>query len=332
MRTIRVYKIGHETWVSPSALWGAINSKEDVTVMAHAAGVNIPKALLKAAQHIRYIWKTSALAALSGGLWSLCVAAAATWPAIGALMISEIQAIFQLVGILGAMICGGMVLYSLCMLRKMRNTLFDFPITIGQKLPPPAEALRQPKYRLPKLSLAVFFVIAVIVLNSIVIATPLKPAVVWPASDASYITTATTMVAPFTRWEQRSHYPPGQSTTYFAAIEDGAKYWVIQMDYYVYRSDLLEELDDWDAWLDNYTQNVVGSYVANVRLTLGPELTDEQQTAQLVEIVSSSDSLRQLREYLIQSFTERYSTLALRGIHLEVTLITLAQLRSALNQ
>ena len=332
MRTIRAYKIGHQTWVSPSVLWQAIQSKEDVTVMAHAAGVNIPKALLTAARHVRHVWKSSALAALSGILWSLFVAAVVTWPPVGTRMLSEIQDLTQFAGLAGAVIGGWIVLQSIYRWRKMRYTLFDFPITVGQMLPPPVDALRQPKYRLPKLSLAVFFIIAAIVLNSVVIATPLQPAVVWPGSAEPYITRDLTIVSPFTQWEHRPQYPPGYSIASFVALDDGAKFWVVQMDYYVYRADILEELDDWDTWLDEYVQRVVSSYVSNIRLALEPELTDEQQTARLVELVSSPDSLRQLKEHLVQIFAERYPTLALRGVHLDVTLMTLAQARRALQQ
>lgn len=330
MRTIRVYKVGHRTWLSPSALWQAITSKEDVTIMAHSAGVNIPKALLQAAKHLGYVWKTSALSALSGGLWSLFVAALVTWPKVGTLMISEIQTAIQFVGLLGAVVCGGVIVYSIHGWRKVRNTLFDYPIAIGQKLPAPTEALRQPKYRLPKLSLAIFAIVAVMVLNSVVIATPLMPAVV--QSDEPYITNAVVIVLPFTKWEQRSQYPPGQNTTYFAAVDKGEKYWVIQMDYYVYRADILEELDDWDEWLGSVLRWVVDQDTQSVRLSLGTDLTPEQKTIQLVEIVSNPDRLKQLEGILVDAFAERYPTLALRGVHLEVKLLTMAQLRSALDQ
>jgi len=330
MRTIHVYKVWHDTWLSPGELWQAITSKEDVVVMAHSIGVNIPKALIVAAKHLRFVWKTAALAAFGGGLWSLLIAALATWPIIGALMISEIQVTFQFAGVLGAVVCGGMVVYSIHGWYQLRHMLFDFPIAIGQKLPAPVAALRQPKYRLPKLRLPVVLVVMVIVLNSIVVASPLTPAVVWPGAGEPYVTNAITMVVPFTQWEQREQYPPGSSVARFVTVSDGEKFWVVEMEYYVYRADILEELDDWDTWLDNALYYLIDQDVRQLRLGLDADFTDEQQTEALVEIVSDPERLNQLGSVLVQFFTTRYPTLALRGVHLEVKLMTMAQLRSAL--
>jgi len=330
MRTIRIYKIGKDTWLSPSELWQAVNSGEDVTIMAHSAGVNIPKALAQAAKHIKFAWKTSILAAVSGGLWSLCVAALVTWPIIGALMLSEIKIAIQLIGVLGAVVCSGLILYGIRGYRKIHNTLFDFPIIPGQELPAPVDALRQPKYRLPKLTLPIAVTIAAIVLNSIVVATPLAPAVVW--ADPSYVTKSVVVVPPFTKWEQRSHYPPGESITYFASIDGGEKYWVVYMEYYVYRADILEELGDWDAWLDMALRWVVDQDTQQLRLQLEPGLTIDEQTTRLVEIVSNPERLQQLEYLMMEIFAGRYPALALRGITLEVKLMTVSQLQSALRR
>lgn len=331
MRTIHIYKVGQEAWISPAQLLQAVKSNEVVTMLAHAAQIDIPHALGVAAEYIRHIMLATIRAALAGTLWCLAIAGIAKWPIVATRMLPEVQGAIYLGGLAGVLICGSIIAYNIYQLHWFHNRSFKFPIRAGHELPPPSIALRPSPRQMPGIKWSVATLIAMIALNSIVVATPMAPAIVWD-KQGTYLAEQTTYVMPFTEWEQRPRYPTGSSVVYFAVTEEESYVWVIFVDYYVYRPDITAEYDEWDSWLDSILYAIVNNVRNNTAIQMDPNLDPDARLAETIRLFEDTVFLKELEQVLIQYFNERYDGLYLRGVTASVRRMTIPQYQDALRQ
>jgi len=181
-----------------------------------------------------------------------------------------------------------------------------------------------------KLILPLISLILVILLNSILIASPLKPAVLFTTSVVSkhIIVERNTFVFPFTRWESRPRFLTGERNVPFADAGDD-NVWIVQLTYSARHVDLLTPAGDWQTWLDNRLTTFLNN-IYNGVVPLAPAGSDKDaRVALYVEEISRPATLAMLKDALKSQFNEHYQGLLIvQGLKLEIRRITLAEFYS----
>lgn len=172
-----------------------------------------------------------------------------------------------------------------------------------------------------KLRLPLILIFAVVILNSIVIASPIKPAIV-----GGTIIEQSQLVRPFTRWESRSRYLIGEKLVLFAAPDED-NIWVLRLTYSVRHIDLLEPAKNWETWLTSRLTSIMNNVYTNVMSTLP---LDADPTEYYVAMVSDLALLAELGRVMKTQFNDHHKdVMVMQGITIVVEKITLAEYQAS---
>lgn len=175
-----------------------------------------------------------------------------------------------------------------------------------------------------KIVLPIIILVGVILLNSIVIASPLKPAIV-----GGSIVARSQFVTPFTRWESRPRYLTGEKLVLFAAPDED-NLWAIRLTYSARRVDLFQSIGDWETWLTSRLTTITNNVYTQVIQFAPAGASVAERTQLYVDAVSDPAFLAELTKVLRSQFNEHYSDiLVMQGITMIVEKITLAQYQSS---
>jgi len=177
-----------------------------------------------------------------------------------------------------------------------------------------------------KLYLPMLSLILVTLLNSIIIASPLIPAII---QSKQIIVVGNTFIRPFTRWESRPRYLTGDETVAFADATDD-NVWVIQLTYSARHVDLFTPVGDWQSWIVNRLTGILNN-IYNGVVQVTPAGSDKSaRIALYVDEVSNPTVLAMLKNALKSQFNEHYrGLLIVQGLKLEIRMITLAKYYSS---
>lgn len=305
MRTLCYYEKG---WMSPGDLWQALRSGEELTVLAPelTSLSSVLRASDAAADELEQKWRLDAKNGLVSAFWCLCATLVLFWPPLAAKMPEIVQKV--LLGLFGAGILAEIV--SIIAIRRKKRLMRTKDPKIRAatrkaiKLFPPPEFYR-PGTHFPKKSIkvAVFCLLALLLLNSVVLAFPSRPAVVFPISGDSYITKLPRVVIPGTKWEWRPEYHAGAVTALLVVPPGEKTVWVVNIAYRAWHSDMLQESGPWQKWGAGRLEWLVGQLSERVWQDMPPEMERDERVTVLVEAFSNAE----IQDMLAQAFTDHFN-------------------------
>lgn len=180
-----------------------------------------------------------------------------------------------------------------------------------------------------KTKLPIFCLFLVVVLNSVVIASPAYPAIITHGPCRDRVFEKPTIVFPFTRWTTRPRFYSGSVVAYFDAIED-KEIWVLKATYSVKHEDISQEVEGWRLWLENVLSNYV-VMMKNSFYTIAPaNMTNEERVAFLTDNFSDPNLLLEIGNALMVNFNKAHEGLMrARSIRVEVMMLSLDEFLKA---
>jgi hypothetical protein len=205
------------------------------------------------------------------------------------------------------------VAYDRAVTWRRRHKLEAMEVRAGPYLAPPPMAHRPPKIPVRRLTLGISILLVSLMLNSFVIATPTRPAVV-----NGEVIEVSRWVVPGTGWEVRLRYLEDTAIAIFAA-PDMDHIWVVRLDVDVEHIELFEDPGDWDGLLSSRLNYLVDQY-ANMFFAQVPAGTGTYETIEIVAgNFQDTDFQAHIKSALRGYFNFEYEgVLAIRGITLTV--------------
>ena len=324
MRTLCFYQPG---WISPSDLWQVLRSGENLSFLVpeYASIDSILAAFDAAAKELKQKWHFDIKNSLISSLWCLCVILVLLWPPLAAKMPEIVQKV--LLGIFGVGILAETV--SVIAIRQKKRILASGKAKIRNsakkarkvaKLSPPPEFYRSDAL-LPRKTakIAVFCLLALLLLNSVVLAFPSRPAVVFPLQGDPYATKLPAFVFPGTQWQWRPEYHAGNIIAFLAISPDEKTIWVVNITYRVWHLDMLREPGPWRKWAAGRLEWIVGQVSDHIWQSLPPEMKKDERSTILVDAFNDPE----LKDMLSQAFADHFNEhhngiMKISVIHLEI--------------
>ena len=334
MRLIKFYQIGKKLWTSPGALWRALKSKEELMGVVYGENTEYLDALEHALDYLQDRFKILTRIGLKNILWAISIGLLTFWPLLWNWMLPEIRGAIWISMLLVILVSCWIVVNGIFNVRKLgRGNYFKLFSRIKHKpiLATPPIAYRETDLKKGLGFRFSLFVLAIaILLNSVIIATPLRPAVVTPIRGGnSYVVPTIKFVCPGTRWEVRPKFYSGDILAVFVAPDED-NIWVIRASYSVRHVDLLKRADNWEAWLKSRLSSMLGNLVSNISVQLSPELDLEERIEAYVETVSDPELLKFIGDALIGQFNEHHEGILLvQGLKMEVAKVSMKEYRKA---
>ena len=323
MRIVSFFRKRSKIWVSPGSLWSAIRSGELLGIIKppNVKNETILACFYDAAAFLKQKWLFGVKNSAISVIWCLFAALGLFWPPLMAKM-PEIVRKVLLIG-LGTGI-GSEIISVIVVLRKKRLLVAGKAKlvealekrAISLKLPPPAAFYRSgARFPISSAKTAIFALLAIILLNSVVLAFPGRPAVI---SD-SYIVKRPILVFPGTQWEWRKEYHTGTVIGLLAVPEDEKSIWVVRVTYRAWHLNMLRDPGPWQSWAGGRLNWIVGKISEEVWQSFPPEWSQDERAAEMVKEFRDPELQDVLKEILTNHFNEHHEgIMRLTVIRLEV--------------
>ena len=321
MRTLCFYQPG---WISPSDLWQVLHSGENLSLLVpeYASIDSILAAFDAAAKELKQKWHFDTKNSLISVLWCLCAILVLLWPPLAAKMPEIVQKV--LLGIFGVGILAETV--SVIAIRQKKRILASGKAKIRDsarkvaKLSPPPEFYRSDALLSPKTAkIAVSCLLALLLLNSVVLALPGRPAIVFPLRGDSYITKLPVSILPGTQWQWRPEYHTGSVVAILAISPNEKTVWVVNITYRVWHSDMLREPGPWRKWAAGRLEWIVGQVSDHIWQSLPPEVKKDERSTILVDAFNDPELKDMLSRAFADHFNEHHNgIMKLSIVHLEI--------------
>lgn len=310
MRIVSFFRKDDKVWVSPSSLWSAIRSGELLGVIKppNVENETILACFYDAAAFLKQKWCFQAKNSAISAIWCLFFALGLLWPPLRAKMPEIVRRVL----LLGLGVGIGAEIGSAILILRQKRLLVNGKAelaealekrTISLKLPPPAAFYRSgARFSVFGAKTAISALLAIILLNSVVLAFPSRPAVV---SD-SYIIKRPKLVFPGTEWEWRKEYHVGSVIGFLAAPENEESIWVIRVTYRVWHSNMLRDPGPWQNWMGARLSWIVGKISEEIWQSFLPEMSQDERAAEMAEVFRDPEFQGVLKEVLIDHFNEHH--------------------------
>jgi len=335
MRTLCYYEKDKKGWISSGALWRALRSNEELSVLAPEA-TQLSKILWAsdaAATELEQKWLFDARNSLTSAFWCFCAILALVWPPLAEKMPEMVQKV--LLGLFGTGILAEIA--SMAQIWRKRRLLAakDPKIRAASrksiKLSPPAAFYRSGAH-LPKKTtrIALFCLLALLALNSVVLAFPGRPAAVFPPQGNPYIVKVPRLVIPGTQWQWRQEYYRGSVVAFLAAPEDEKTIWVVRVYYQVWHADMFQGPGQWRSWMAGRMSYFIRQISDSIWQEFPPDIEHEESVRLLVEAFQDPALQVALHDALIAHFNAHHEgALRLQAVQLEVIEMSVSQYISA---
>jgi hypothetical protein len=325
MNLIRIYRIGTSAWTSPSGLLRAIRAKKKILPVVHGE-IDIPwqNAVLLAWMRLYDQYKISRRRSVGNLLFSAAFALVFVWPIVATKIIPEILISIYLLSILSMLVAMSQLMGSWRVPNVDVGKDFLTPVKRTALLPP-IQAHRSilSDFRNYRPILPCILLVVAIFLNSVVIASPLHPAVVH--SDTPRVIQSAELVVPGTRWTPRQRYYAEKAMAYFAMPSE-EEIWVVRLNYSAKRIDFIEDAEDWQDWMDRRLQSIVRNVTEYVAGGMPAGATADEIIEALVEVFEDEEFLTQMETALREQFNSEYGdVIVLQGVQAECGHINIAE-------
>jgi len=323
MRIVSFFRKDDKIWVSPSSLWSAIQSGELLGVLK-PPGVTYETILASfydAAAILKQKWLFGIKSSIISAIWCTFFTLLLFWPPLAAKMPKTVREVllFGLGMGIGAEIASTiMILHKRRLLINGKARLIEAldKRAISLKLPPPAAFYRSgADFSIPKAKVAIFALLAIILLNSVVLAFPARPAVI----SGSYIVKRPILVFPGTKWEWRKEYHTGSIIGLLAVPEDEKSIWVVRIAYRAWHSNMLRDPGPWHSWMSARLNWLVSRISEEVWQDFAPEMSQDERAAEMVAVFQNPELRDVLKEVLTNHFNEHHEgIMKLSVVRLEI--------------
>lgn len=324
---IDAYKVNNWWWLCPKAVARARNSEEEVVIVAHTEEVTSfdRSDIFCVIANLAARWAQQRLVSFRSNLLMAILYAAlalvAIWPPVRGLARGIPS--YVALGIVAVGAGSRLVSCLLAAKSKLKAGKFAPSLLQGSKqmLPPlQAHNKRIPSRGFPfrRTGIILLMVIVAILLNSVVIASPSRPAVI-----GTRIVFGPELVIPGTSWTSQQVWT---SNTIHVAFADGGEdtIWAVKVEYTLKQTDLLQTPEDWDNWMITSMGAVIGRMTKYVwEQNLDPAYTTEQKIADLV--ASVEETTQDLEEYIADQFGEVADGVVLWTIDVELVKLGLSE-------
>lgn len=256
MRTIRFYSNAQgQTWLSPTRLMAAVCSREPIRFIDHTTAIHptFKTAFDGAIKYLRKLVSVALWQRLFGLMMITGVLGVLRYPVVMGKLPSPIpETVFGLVAVFTIICVAQIVMFFLRYLDfefRRRKLFKDGLPHIWRALDydPPPMGHRLKKLVRPKMGWAVAFFLATILLNCVVLATPIRPAVI-----AGQVVEKPTLVMFGTDWDMRERTIYGTTASYFHYT--GGLITFVAVEFWVENTEL--ETDPGDV------QGLIGGYIS----------------------------------------------------------------------
>ena len=326
MRTVRFYRVNDKAWLSPTRYLSAVISGDQVTAVDHGetTGAMRAVAILRASATVVSLLRASLWGTFSGLLYSVALLFLLFYPPLMTAIHPGIQGVCTILTL-----CAGLmsihniikiIINRISFLWKEKKLKLN--VRSGPHLDPPLIAHKQMTPKKPSMVLPMMVLVVAIVLNSIVLATPLRPAIM---GDAIY--EKPRLVLPGTEWKAVQRYPDAVAFHYF--YYDGSSLWGVYISYSVEQLDLLSPTPKFRSWMQSYVYSIVSHASNQVAVTFAPDMSDDERRQAYIDFWSDPNNIDQLTTILTSSFNSVYDkVLQMRGIHISVRCISVSEYRN----
>jgi hypothetical protein len=332
MRTIRFYKIGDKAWLSPTRYLSAILSGEELTAVDHGPtdGLRRAIAILHTWDTILNLLRASLWLAWGGLLYSAAFLLILFYPPL----IDQLSSGVHGVMVIFIVLSGFVSLYSILknsitriiLAWKRRNLpRLALPVRNGPPLDPPWIAHKAIDVKKPSVSIPMMVLVVALLLNSIILATPLRPAIV---GNALY--EGLTLVLPGTYWRAVQRYPTDEAFHYF--YYDGYDLIGVYIFYSAEQLDLFQPTSSFRNWMQSYLSAIVNSASNQIAVGFSPDMSDDERKQAYIDWWSDPDIIAELTLVLTSGFNSRYDKIMrMRGLEVSVRTISINQYRNMMN-
>jgi len=321
MRIIKVYK----DWTSPGALIGHILSGEELAVVHYGEGIKKHSQVIYDAlkEAKKMIW-AGLISRVNNLLWMGAILAGVTWPLVK--LSEDIGRFFML--LFGAAFMVALVRLLGTYIARYKVGRFDIDNlehVIGPVLAPPPTAHRETKINAPSLRRSMMFLVVMIFMNCLVLASPAYPARI----EGRYIE-QNIMVAPWAVWESTVKIQQGSMIAIVTAPETD-QIWVARANYVV-RQSSPDIPSDWLEWTERRFSYLVNQLTQSLFQSIPPDMTVDEAIGWITNIwVSDFDGdipLDILRDAIIINFQERYEgSVELLSLEINIEHLSLSDYR-----
>jgi len=335
MRTLCYYEKDKTGWISPGELWQALRGDEKLTILAPESAwlSDILWASDAAADELEQKWRFDAKNSLISVFWCFCAILVLFWPPLAIKMPEIVQKV--LLGLFGAGILVEIASVAQIWRKKRLLATKDPKIRAAKRKPanlsPPVAFYRPGANSPPKTAKVAFFCfLALLMLNSVILAFPGRPATVFPFQGNPYVAKIPHLVVPGTQWQWQQEYYRGSIVAFLAAPEDEKTIWVIRVYYQVWHTDMLQRPGQWRSWMASRMSYFIGQISDNIWQEFPPDIEHEESVRLLVEAFQDPALQVALHDALIVHFnTHHEGVLRLQSVQLEVVEIPVSQYISA---
>jgi len=319
VRTIRFYSNAKgQTWLSPTRLVSAVCSGEPIRFIDHTTGP-APKFQVAFDGAVKYLRKL-----VSVGLWKSLfglmmitgVLGLLKYPVVMGRLPSPIPetlfcivAVFTLVSL--AQIVKLIIRYAHFELRRRKLFKDGLPhIWRALDYEPPPMGQRIKRLTRPKMGWAGAFCIAMVLLNSLVIATPYRPALV-----GDQVVETFAVVPLGTNWTMVQRYPFATAVSY--AFMSGSTVWWVQVDYDAEYIDLTRAPVDFETAMANYVASIGNNVYSYIAQAWGPDATDAVRLADISSWYEDEGNIQMLQLWFRTHFNETFDgVLMIRNVRI----------------
>jgi hypothetical protein len=329
MRTLCYYRQDKRVWISPSDLWEALRSDEGLCIIAPELTCldAILVAFGNAAEILMQKWLSDVKNGLISALWCICAILVLIWPPLAAKMPEVVQEV-----LLGAFAVGILTetVFAAQFLRKKRllasgEAKIRAAMRKTTKMFPPAEFHRSgADFPEKSLKIVTLCLLALFLLNSVVLAFPGRPAVVFPSNGDSYIAKFPQLVIMGTKWEWRKEYYIETAVALLAVSEDEETASVLKIAYRVWQPDILKNPGPWRTWAVSRLEWLTAQISDSIWQNLPPEMEKGARREALMEAYENPELRDMVAQAFVQHFNEHHNgIMKLTVIRLEVVEISL---------
>jgi hypothetical protein len=311
MRIVSFFRKNDKTWVSPGSLWSAIRSGELLTIIKppNVENETVLACFYDATAFLKQKWLFGVKNSVISVIWCLFFAFGLFWPPLATKMPEIVRKVLLIglgIGIGSETVSAIMILRRKRLLAagkaKLAKALEKRAISLD--LSPPAAFYRSgANFRVSSAKVAILALLAVILLNSVVLAFPAHPAVV----SNSYVTKLPVLVWPVTQWEWRQEYYTGTVIGLLAVPENEKSVWAISVTYRVQHLDMLRDSGPWRSWLGARLNWIVSKINEEAWQNFPPEMGQDERVVATAEAYRNPELQDMLKEVLTDHFNEHHA-------------------------